>query len=152
MGHMGSGKSVLGKIISKQLNFNHVDSDRLIEKEITVTVLCSNEIIFPLRNIHLFIVLQNLFTNAIKANCGEIKILCFEKDNKIELLFRDNGTNFKEKDFKEFEGIKVLADLVQPGMGLDIIRQIINLYYGEMMISRRKGVTEFRIVVPKNES
>tara|TARA_Y100000768_G_scaffold389007_1_gene390129 strand:- start:12839 stop:14056 length:1218 start_codon:yes stop_codon:yes gene_type:complete len=126
--------------------------NRLIEKEITVTVLCSNEIIFPLRNIHLFIVLQNLFTNAIKANCGEIKILCFEKDNKIELLFRDNGTNFKEKDFKEFEGIKVLADLVQPGRGLDIIRQIINLYYGEMMISRRKGVTEFRIVVPKNES
>ena len=33
MGHMGSGKSVLGKIISKQLNFNHVDSDRLIEKK-----------------------------------------------------------------------------------------------------------------------
>ena len=33
MGHMGSGKSILGKIISKRLNFNHVDSDRLIEKK-----------------------------------------------------------------------------------------------------------------------
>ena len=33
MGHMGSGKSVLGKLISKQLNFNHVDSDKLIEKK-----------------------------------------------------------------------------------------------------------------------
>ena len=33
MGHMGSGKSVLGKIISKQLNFNHVDSDILVEKK-----------------------------------------------------------------------------------------------------------------------
>ena len=30
IGHMGSGKSVLGKLISKQLNFNHVDRDKLI--------------------------------------------------------------------------------------------------------------------------
>ena len=38
MGHMGSGKSVLGKLISKQLNFNHVDSDKLIEKKSNKTI------------------------------------------------------------------------------------------------------------------
>jgi len=38
MGHMGSGKSVLGKIISKQLNFNHIDSDKLIETKTNKTI------------------------------------------------------------------------------------------------------------------
>ena len=38
MGHMGSGKSVLGNLISKQLNLNHVDSDKLIEKKTNKTI------------------------------------------------------------------------------------------------------------------
>ena len=32
MGHMGSGKSLIGKIIAKQLNFKHLDSDLEIIK------------------------------------------------------------------------------------------------------------------------
>jgi len=38
MGHMGSGKSVLGKILSKKLNFLHIDSDLLIEKNSKKTI------------------------------------------------------------------------------------------------------------------
>tara|TARA_B110000438_G_C15765854_1_gene629552 strand:+ start:393 stop:917 length:525 start_codon:yes stop_codon:yes gene_type:complete len=32
VGHMGSGKTTLGKLISKKLNYIHLDSDELIEK------------------------------------------------------------------------------------------------------------------------
>ena len=32
IGHMGSGKSIIGKLISKKLNFIHLDSDKLIEE------------------------------------------------------------------------------------------------------------------------
>ena len=32
MGHMGSGKSLIGKIIAKQLGFQHLDSDLEIIK------------------------------------------------------------------------------------------------------------------------
>ena len=32
IGHMGSGKSLMGKIIAQQLNFNHLDSDLEIIK------------------------------------------------------------------------------------------------------------------------
>ena len=32
MGHMGSGKSVLGKLIAKKLNLKHLDSDKEIVK------------------------------------------------------------------------------------------------------------------------
>tara|TARA_B110000438_G_scaffold300053_1_gene351554 strand:- start:718 stop:1272 length:555 start_codon:yes stop_codon:yes gene_type:complete len=33
IGHMGSGKTAFGKLISKKLNLNFFDSDRLIEKK-----------------------------------------------------------------------------------------------------------------------
>jgi shikimate kinase len=33
IGHMGSGKTAFGKLISKKLNLNFYDSDRLIEKQ-----------------------------------------------------------------------------------------------------------------------
>jgi len=34
IGHMGSGKSLLGKLIAKNLNFHHLDSDKLIENKL----------------------------------------------------------------------------------------------------------------------
>ena len=33
VGHMGSGKSLLGKLIAQKVNFLHIDSDNLIEKK-----------------------------------------------------------------------------------------------------------------------
>ena len=38
IGHMGSGKSVFGKIISKKLNLEHVDSDSFIVKTTNKTI------------------------------------------------------------------------------------------------------------------
>ena len=32
IGHMGSGKTLIGKLIAKELNFRFFDSDKLIEK------------------------------------------------------------------------------------------------------------------------
>lgn len=33
IGHMGCGKSLLGKLIAKKLDFEHIDTDKLIEKK-----------------------------------------------------------------------------------------------------------------------
>ena len=38
IGHMGSGKSTIGKLLAKKLNFYHIDSDRLIEKKYNKTI------------------------------------------------------------------------------------------------------------------
>ena len=32
IGHMGSGKTLIGKLISKELNYRFFDSDKIIEK------------------------------------------------------------------------------------------------------------------------
>lgn len=38
MGHMGSGKTTIGKVIAKNLKYKHVDSDNLIEKNEQKTI------------------------------------------------------------------------------------------------------------------
>ena len=38
VGHMGSGKSLIGRLISKKLKLRHVDSDELIEKMTKKTI------------------------------------------------------------------------------------------------------------------
>ena len=38
IGHMGSGKSMLGKLISKELKYNHIDTDTLIEKNLKSSI------------------------------------------------------------------------------------------------------------------
>ena len=38
IGHMGSGKSVLGKLIAKKLNLIHMDSDKIIENNTKKTI------------------------------------------------------------------------------------------------------------------
>ena len=38
VGHMGSGKSIIGKLISKKLKLIHVDSDKIIEQTSEKTI------------------------------------------------------------------------------------------------------------------
>jgi len=39
IGHMGSGKSLIGKILSKKLNWNYYDSDKEIEKRQNISIV-----------------------------------------------------------------------------------------------------------------
>ena len=38
IGHMGSGKSLVGKLLSRKLNWNHFDSDKEVEKKLLATI------------------------------------------------------------------------------------------------------------------
>ena len=91
MGHMGSGKSVLGKIISKQLNFNHVDSDRLIEKKTNQTI---NEIFQTkgepyFRSIEENVILEIVYKKELVLSLGGGSIL----SPKIRKALKDNFLN-----------------------------------------------------------
>ena len=98
MGHMGSGKSVLGKIISKQLNFNHVDSDRLIEKKTNQTI---NEIFQTkgesyFRLIEENVILEIIYEKKLVLSLGGGSIL----SPKIRKALKDNFlTVFLDVDF-----------------------------------------------------
>ena len=98
MGHMGSGKSVLGKLISKQLNFNHVDSDKLIEKKSNKTI---NEIFQTrgesyFRSIEENVILETIYQKKLILSLGGGSIL----SPKVRKALKDNFlTVFLDVDF-----------------------------------------------------
>jgi len=98
VGHMGSGKSILGKLISKQLNFNHVDSDKLIEKKTHKTI---NEIFQTkgepyFRLIEENVILDTIYQNKLVLSLGGGSIL----SPKIRKALKDNFlTVFLDVDF-----------------------------------------------------
>ena len=98
MGHMGSGKSVLGNLISKQLNFNHIDSDKLIEKKSNKTI---NEIFQTkgetyFRLIEENVILETIYQKKLVLSLGGGSIL----SSKIRKALKDNFlTVFLDVDF-----------------------------------------------------
>jgi len=98
MGHMGSGKSVLGKLISKQLNFNHIDSDKLIEKKTNKTI---NEIFQTMgesnfRLIEENVILETIDQKKLVLSLGGGSIL----SRKVRKALKDNFlTVFLDVDF-----------------------------------------------------
>ena len=39
IGHMGSGKSLVGKLLSRKLNWNYFDSDKEVEKKLDISIV-----------------------------------------------------------------------------------------------------------------
>ena len=95
---MGSGKSVLGKLISKQLNLNHVDSDKLIEKKTNKTI---NEIFQTkgesyFRSIEENVILEKIDEKKLVLSLGGGSIL----SPNIRKALKDNCfTVFLDVDF-----------------------------------------------------
>ncbi|GHC47036.1 PAS domain-containing sensor histidine kinase [Ulvibacter litoralis] len=94
---------------------------------------------------------QNLISNAIKYNDkdrGEI-YLSYSKDTDGYIFsVKDNGVGiseqFHERIFKMFS--KLTNDIDSTGIGLSIVKKIVDLYDGEVWLESEEGVgTEFFI-------
>ena len=94
IGHMGSGKSVLGHVIAKQLNINHIDTDEKVSKYENSTIndifLLKGEAYF--RNLESKIVTNSLDQTNIVLSLGGGAILSSLirdklKKNSITLFF-----------------------------------------------------------------
>ena len=113
-------------------------------------------------------ILFNLYTNSKKAikrskSDGEIFIKCGKEDNIVYLEFSDNGDGIpKENEENIFNAFyttstasKHSADdataLTGTGLGLKIIRDIIEFYNGEIYVSTPTDGfnTTIRIEIPK---
>ena len=65
IGHMGSGKSILGKLIAKKLKLIHIDSDKLIEDKTKKTI---NEIFNIEGEENFRIIEENIILNLKNKN------------------------------------------------------------------------------------
>lgn len=114
-------------------------------------------------------ILFNLYTNSKKAikrskSDGEIFIKCGKEDNIVYLEFSDNGDGIpkqnEENIFNAFYTTSTASNhsaddataLTGTGLGLKIVRDIIEFYNGEISVSTPTDGfnTTIRIEIPKN--
>jgi signal transduction histidine kinase len=91
-------------------------------------------------------VLQNLLSNAVKYMDkpeGRIRVGCSAMDDKWRLYVADNGPGIEERHFEKiFQLFQTLAprDRVEStGVGLAVVKKIIEMYGGEIWVESKVG-------------
>ena len=91
-------------------------------------------------------VFQNLISNAVKYNDKDIcKIEIDYEDLSTHYLFRikDNGKGMEEKNFEKifqiFQTLQSKDDFESTGIGLSIVKRIVQLHGGEITVKSTLG-------------
>ncbi len=104
-------------------------------------------------------VFQNLISNSIKFSDkpkGKINIACSDEGNNWKYSVEDNGPGIEEKYFKRvfriFQTLNARDTLEGTGLGLALVKKIINTYSGKVWIKSKvgKGTTVF-FTLPKRD-
>ncbi len=104
-------------------------------------------------------VFQNLLSNAVKymdKPQGQIKVGCVEEDGFWEFYVADNGPGIEEKYFEKifqlFQTLTPRDESESTGIGLTIIKKIVELYGGKIWVRSKVGEgSTFFFTVPKQE-
>jgi len=108
--------------------------------------------------IHFNQIMQNLISNAIKFNDKEnglINISCAEDEDYWEYCVSDNGVGIEEQHFerifKIFQSLKARDEFESTGIGLTIVKKIVEYYGGTIKLTSQPGKgSEFRFTIPGN--
>lgn len=102
------------------------------------------------------IIINNLLTNAVKYNKdnGTVNLTIVQKKGSIEIICSDSGIGMNENElknlFKEFTRIKneKTKDIAGSGLGLSILKKIVNLYHGNIKVESNPGHgTKFNLLL-----
>lgn len=127
----------------------------------------NNIVIMPFGSIYLnideeafVIVFHNLLTNAIKYHDPQnpdsfyVSISCIERDESIQIILQDFGIGIDSKEVDNifevgYRGGNAIRDNATGfGVGLPIVKQIINDYGGTIVVKNCKNPTRFLITLP----
>ncbi|MDD5064081.1 MAG: ATP-binding protein [Phycisphaerae bacterium] len=105
-------------------------------------------------------VFQNLLSNAVKymdKPKGQIKVDCVEEDGFWKFSVADNGPGIEEKHFgKIFQLFQTLSprdESQSTGIGLTVIKKIVELYNGKIWVESEPGQgSTFFFTLPKQET
>jgi signal transduction histidine kinase len=104
------------------------------------------------------IIFNNLISNAVKYNRfgGKADITIDSTDNEVILVFTDSGIGISEADrenlFTEFMRVRNerTKNISGSGLGLSIVRKVIELYHGTIKVESTPDVgTVFTVRLPK---
>ena len=109
---------------------------------------------------HIQQLFQNLLSNAIKymdKPQGQIKIGCVEQDDLWKFSVADNGPGIEEKQFEKifkiFQTLSASEDVRSTGVGLTIVKKIVELHGGKIWIESKLGEgSTFFFTLPKHKT
>jgi len=104
-------------------------------------------------------VFQNLLSNAVKyidKPQGQIRIGCVEEGNCWKFSVADNGSGIEEEHFERifqiFQTLSRHDENGGTGIGLTVVKKIVELYGGEIWVESKLGEgTTFLFTLPKQE-
>ncbi|MGB3693138.1 MAG: ATP-binding protein [Spirulinaceae cyanobacterium] len=94
----------------------------------------------------------NLIHNAIQAmnNQGKLDIVVAQENDYLVVKITDSGSGLpeelKEKIFQPFFTTKPQGE--GSGLGLDIVRNIVNKHQGKIEVASQPGLTIFSVLLP----
>jgi PAS domain S-box-containing protein len=109
---------------------------------------------------HLTEVFQNLLSNAVKymdKPQGRVRIECVEEDDFWKFSIADNGPGIKEQHFerifKIFQTLLPCNEIGSAGIGLTVVKKIVELYGGKIWLESKVGEgSTFFFTLPKQEA
>jgi PAS domain S-box-containing protein len=104
-------------------------------------------------------VFQNLLSNAVKymdKPNGQIKVGCVEEGAFWKFSVADNGPGIEEKYFEKifkiFQTLTPRDEFESTGIGLTVVKKIVELYKGKIWLESKVGEgTTFFFTLPKQE-
>ncbi len=123
-----------------------------IEKELTFEIKIREDLYIQADREKIEIILTNLLHNAIKfsPSKGTIKILVYEKGEKIRIEIEDEGKGLREEEIEKIFEKFYKKDSPGTGLGLAIAKAYISAHKGEIgAISQPKGAL-FYVELPQN--
>ncbi|MFB2768635.1 ATP-binding protein [Pelatocladus sp. BLCC-F211] len=134
----------------RRVNLNDVVTEvtELLEPIENIQIDISNELpIVDCEKTRIEQVFQNLLSNAIKfidKPQGKITIACTEKNGYWQISVKDNGPGIEkehfERIFKIFQKLSDNKNSDSTGIGLAIVKKIVEMYGGEVWVESELGV------------
>jgi two-component system, sensor histidine kinase and response regulator len=128
-----------------------------IQMEVEIQLECSNECMIQADPEEIEIILNNLISNAVKYNKIRGTVFCRLRTINKQLVIEveDTGIGIPEDEiptlFREFVRIrqKETKHIMGSGLGLSIVKRIIDLYQGTIELESKPGKGSiFRVVLP----
>jgi len=146
------------KMIFKKIDLNFFIHELLADVEVPENITIDLQLDINLHSINGDSILlqqafNNIIINAIQAmpEGGTLVIITVEKDEFIEITFADTGVGIPKKDLKNIFKPLFSTKVIGIGLGLTLVKNIINRHFGKIVVKSKIGVgSTFIIKLPIN--
>ena len=147
----------------QEVDLNSVVSDIInqIDSSKNVEITIDNELpTLACEKTHIVQIFQNLLTNAVKfmeKSDGQINIGCIPQDDVWKFSISDNGPGIEQKHcdriFKMFQTLSPQNNSESTGIGLAIVKKIVELNEGKVWVESEPGKgSSFFFTLPQQKS